>query len=78
MREELFNKANQLLEQLGGGQKRLTDLTSNTSGNKYTDTSQIYDVSGGGVPSTLKNSTDYEYYKLYKKYKRKYKHLISN
>ena len=66
MREELLMKATQLLHQLGGGEERRTQLGGNP---------QLYnDQHGGGI--LPKNTTDYEQYKLYKKYKRKYKELL--
>jgi len=66
MRDELFTKATQLLQQLGGGEERRRRLGEDSA--LYTD------QRGGGI--LAKNSTDYEQYKLYKKYKRKYKKIL--
>jgi hypothetical protein len=72
MYDELFTKATQLLQQLGGGDHRLHQLSND---NKHVQNNQLYTNQRGGQ-AIAKNQTDYEQYKLYKKYKRKYKELV--
>ena len=74
MREQLFQKATQLLEQLGGGERRVSELLQGDMSTN--NTHQLYQLNGGGNVTPPKNSTDYDFYKMYKKYKRKYKQLI--